>query len=198
MPEESTFKDLIQRVRGGDDAAAAELVRQYEPEIRRIARVRLSGSHLGRLVDSMDICQSVMANFFIRAAAGQFDLENPQQLLKLLVTMACNKVTDQARRQRARRRSEQKGRNVEPEVLEAVADIADTPSAMIARRELLDAARRRLSPGELQLVEERAQGKEWTEIAAATGESPEALRKRLARALDRVGKELGLDAIEDD
>lgn len=198
MLEEVRFRELIGKVRAGDDQAAAELVRHYEPEIRRIARVRLSGSQMGRLLDSMDICQSVMANFFVRVAGGQFDLDSPQQMLKLLVTMACNKVTDQARRQRAQRRSEQKARNVDQEVIEAVADQAQSPSQVVEQRELLQAARARLTPDELFLAEQRGQGKEWAEIAREAGASPEALRKRLARALDRVGKTLGLEKVDED
>src|SRR5260221_3136505 len=59
---------------------------------RRAIRFRLADTNLARLLDSMDICQSVLASFFLRAAAGQFDIEQPQQLVKLLVAMARNKL----------------------------------------------------------------------------------------------------------
>src|SRR5207248_3750064 len=97
MGRDPSFAALIARVRAGGKAAAAELVRQYEGEIRRIIRLRLGGP-LARALDSMDICQSVLGNFFVRAAAGQFDIDEPQQLLKLLVTMARNRLRDHARR----------------------------------------------------------------------------------------------------
>src|SRR5262245_14349631 len=97
MPENDSFTSLIRRVRAGDSAAAEELVRGYEGAIRRAVRVHL-GARLRRALDSADICQSVLANFFVRAAAGQFDLEDPTQLLKLLVTMARNRLTDHARK----------------------------------------------------------------------------------------------------
>src|SRR4051794_13517688 len=100
MSEEASFRDLIRRVRAGDDAAAFELVRQYEPEIRRAVRIRLHDGHMQRVLDSMDICQSVLGNFFARVAVGQFELDKPAQLLKLLVTMARNKLIDKARQQR--------------------------------------------------------------------------------------------------
>jgi hypothetical protein len=58
MPTEGTFRELIDRVRSGDEQAAIDLVRRYEPAIRRAARVRLSVPRLGRLLDSMDIWQS--------------------------------------------------------------------------------------------------------------------------------------------
>jgi hypothetical protein len=67
MAEEPTFRELIRRVRAGEEQASAKLVRRYEPAIR----VRLRGPHLRRLLDSMDAGQSVLLNFFVRAAAGQ-------------------------------------------------------------------------------------------------------------------------------
>jgi hypothetical protein len=35
-----------------------------DPAIRRVVRVRLQDRQLRRLLDSMDICQSVLGNFF--------------------------------------------------------------------------------------------------------------------------------------
>mgnify|MGYP001138158190 FL=1 len=69
--EADGFRALIGRVRNGDEGAAAELVRRYEPAVRRAARVRLVDTRLNRMLDSMDVCQSVMASFFVRAAMGQ-------------------------------------------------------------------------------------------------------------------------------
>src|SRR3954462_198831 len=104
MPEAPTFEELIRRVRGGDQDAAAALVRTYEPAIRRAVRFRLADNRLGGLLDSMDICQSVLMGFFVRAAAGQSALATPEKLLGLLATMARNKLTSHARRQGAQRR----------------------------------------------------------------------------------------------
>ncbi len=98
------FQVLLRRVRAGDGQAAAELVRRYEPAIRRAARVRLVDTRLNRLLDSMDICQSVLASFFVRTALGQYELETPEQLLKLLATMARNKLANQVKGHRATRR----------------------------------------------------------------------------------------------
>ena len=92
------FDELIRRVRGGDEAAAAELVRCYEPVVRRFVRVRLAGSRLRRLFDSRDICQEVLGSFFARAARGQYELDSPEGLLSLLVVMARKKVAMRARR----------------------------------------------------------------------------------------------------
>ena len=75
MSEQTSFEDLIRRVRAGDQDAAADLVKRYEPAIRRAVRFRLTDTRLMRVLDSMDICQSVFASFFVRTANGQFDIE---------------------------------------------------------------------------------------------------------------------------
>src|SRR5262245_55372827 len=99
MSDGDAFSDFIRRVRAGDEQAAADLVRRFEPLIRREVRLRLEDRRLGRLFDSMDVCQSVLASFFVRTAAGQYDLDQPGQLVKLLVQMARNKLASAARRQ---------------------------------------------------------------------------------------------------
>ena len=92
------FTEFVQRIRAGDGQAAAELVRQYEPLVRREIRLQLEDSRLERLFDSMDVCQSVLKSFFVRTAAGQYDLDDPSQLIRLLVTMARNKLASAAQR----------------------------------------------------------------------------------------------------
>jgi RNA polymerase sigma-70 factor (ECF subfamily) len=192
MPQATTFEELIRRVRAGDQEAAAELVRRYEPAIRRVVRFRLPDARLGGLLDSMDICQSVLKSFFVRAASGQYDLETPEKVLGLLAAMARNKLTSQARRQGAQRRGGRLGAG-DGRVLERFAAPGASPSRDVAARDLLEEVRRRLSPEERQILELRGEGHDWAEIALRLGGGAEALRKKHARALDRVAEQLGLD-----
>jgi hypothetical protein len=101
MTPDHSFHDLVRRVRSGDEAAAAELVRHYGETLCRAVRARLTDANLRRLLDSMDICQSVLASFFVRAAAGQYDLDSPGQLVWLLAVMARHKLLRQVERLRA-------------------------------------------------------------------------------------------------
>src|SRR5262245_1727728 len=82
---EEDFADLLRRLRAGDADAARQLVARYEPEIRRTVRIRLTDPRLRRVLDSTDVCQSVLANFFVRVSAGEFDLSQPEQLTALLL-----------------------------------------------------------------------------------------------------------------
>src|SRR5947209_12908794 len=102
--DESPFQDLIRRVRSGDEEAARQLVKEYEPAIKRAARIRLVDSRLRRIFDSSDISQSVLASFFVRAALGEYDLDRPGHLLGLLVAMSQKKLTDHIRAEGALRR----------------------------------------------------------------------------------------------
>jgi RNA polymerase sigma-70 factor (ECF subfamily) len=192
MAEEPSFQELMERVRRGEEAAAAELLRRYEAPLRRVVHVRLVDARLRRLLDSVDICQSVLASFFVRAALGQYELNQPADLLKLLATMARNKLIDQARRPGVER---QLDRQVPLDELphRAVTSPEGTPSQQAALHELVREARRRLAPPERRLLELRDQGLEWAAIAAQVGGNPQALRKRLARAIDLVAAELGLE-----
>ena len=192
IAEEPTFQELIQRVRRGDGEAAAILVRRYEPAIRRAARFRLGHARLSTVLDSLDICQSVLASFFVRAAAGQYDLNEPEQLLRLLVRMARNKVVDHARKEQAERRSHRQV-PLESGAREEVVAGAAGPDQAAATRELFAEVYRRLSLDERQLVDLRTAGHDWASIAGERGANAAALRKQFSRALNRVARQLGID-----
>ncbi|HEV3204189.1 MAG TPA: sigma-70 family RNA polymerase sigma factor [Gemmataceae bacterium] len=192
MSEQDTFRVFIQRIQAGDDRAAAELVQYYEPTLRVVVRRRLTDPRLRRLFDSMDICQSVLATFFVGAAAGQFKLDTPENLIKLLATMARNKLTSWARRHGAARRKPS-GRSLDlQEPIDTPAS-GPTPSQVVANQDLLREFLKRLSPEERRIQELHAAGKSWQEIADQLGGTPAALRMELQRAFARVKKVMGLE-----
>jgi RNA polymerase sigma-70 factor (ECF subfamily) len=198
MSEPTDFTDFIRRIRAGDQEAAAEMVRRYEPLIRRVVRLKLEDRRLGRLFDSMDICQSVLGSFFVRVAAGQYDLDRPDQLLKLLVTMAWNKLAGTARRRHRQRRDQRRITQGGPERLMQLADPTPEPDEQVAGRELLRLFQQTLSEEERQLVDLRSEGLAWADIAARLGGTPQARRMQLARAVERGVRQLRLDEDPDE
>jgi len=189
MSEHTEFAEFIRRIRAGDDQAAKELVERYEPVIRREVRMRLRDPRLYSRFDWTNVCQSVMASFFLRAASGEYDLADAGQLLGLLVVMTRHKLAKQERKHRAARRDYRRLEACDPAYLETRSP-APSPSRMIAGRELLEEFHRRLSSEERLLADLRAQGCEWAEIADQIGGTPQARRKQLARAIDRVEQQL--------
>jgi RNA polymerase sigma-70 factor (ECF subfamily) len=133
----------------------------------------------------------VLGSFFVRVAAGQYDLDDPRRLAGLLVAMARRKAAWQLRRHHALRRDCRR--------LAGGAAVLDgvsaglPPDRIAAGRELLDEVSRRLTPEEWGLAERRARGQQWKDIAAEVGGTAQGRRKQLARALERVLRQLGLE-----
>ena len=186
------FGEFVLRIRRGDAEAAEELVRRYEPLIRREVRLRLEDRRLCRLFDSLDVCQSVLASFFVRAAAGQFDLRSPAQLVKLLAEMARHKLASAARREYSQRRDTR--RVLRGGGLASRAEGRErNPVEIVAGRDFVQRFRAALSPEERQLAEWRSEGVAWSEIASRLGGTADSRRLQLLRAVDRVAHDLGLD-----
>ncbi len=192
MAEDAAFAAFVVRLRAGDDEAARELVRRFESAVRREIRLRLTDANLRRVTGSSDVCQSVLASFFVRIASGQFEVDHPARMLALLLAMARKKLAAAARRHRALRRD---GRRLEATPVDTLGIVGGgpPPCRVVAGRELLEEVRRRLSDEERDLADRRAQGAGWAEIAGELGGTVDGRRMQLTRALDRVSRELGLE-----
>ena len=191
MKKGSSFTALLEQVRNGDQEAASRLVEEFEPVVRRELRFRLRDNRARLELDSMDISQSVLSNFFVRVATRQYDLNEPVDLVKLLATMTRNKVAEKLRNQHRQRRDSR--RTVLGVEGMALASADPTPSRVLAGKEILKLVRRSLSGEERRLVDLRAQGLSWEEIADSLGGSADARRKQMARAIDEIVHKLGLE-----
>lgn len=194
MCEQEKFSGFIRRIRAGDDQAAAELVRRYEPLVRREIRLTTEDHRLDRHFDAADVCQSVMGSFLVRVAAGQYELDQPDQLPRLLVRMARNKLAEAARRQTRQRRDHRRVVGADS-AIGKVAGATPTPSRVVAGKELLARFRELLTVEERQLADLRAEGLSWPEIADRVGGTAQARRMQLARAAERASVILGLTIV---
>jgi RNA polymerase sigma-70 factor (ECF subfamily) len=188
-----SFVDLLGRLRAGEPDAAVELVRQYELDIRIAVRTRLSDPALRRQFDSMDICQSVLASFFVRAAAGQYDLAEPAQLVALLTRMAQNKLAMHARSHYRQRRDVRRARSLDDNAAAPPPDRTPGPDQQAMGRELLEQAYDLMEPEVRRMADSRAMGRPWEAIAGDMGGTPEARRKQFTRAMDRIARTLQIE-----
>lgn len=189
MADQLTFAEFLSRIRAGDDEAAKELVRQYEPLIRREVRMLIGDDRLNRAFDSMDVSQSVLASFFKRAEAGSYQIERFEQLAKLLVAMARNKLVSRVRSERRLIRDARR-LSAEPEVLEQLVDSCPSPSEHLARREELELFKSALRDDERAIYELRTEGLSWAEVAARLGGTGQARRMQFSRGLQRLERQL--------
>jgi RNA polymerase sigma-70 factor (ECF subfamily) len=187
------FQQMIERLRAGDASAAEQLVRDYESIVRRQVRFRLRDPRLGRVLDSMDICQAVMASFFVRAASGVFEIANSKDLVNLLAAIARRKLAAAARAHYQQKRDIRRATQ-NSAIVKKLVDPNPTPGQDAAHRELVARVHGALSTEERQLADLRRDGWEWIEIVKRVGGTPQGRRMQLARAIDRVAGELGLES----
>jgi RNA polymerase sigma factor (sigma-70 family) len=175
--------------------AARWLVERYEQAIRRHIRFLLMDNRLRRVLEEADVCQSVLGQLFAGLREGCFELNEPEQLVGLLRQLVRNKITDQARYWKARRRDYLRNiTRIDPDNSIQLTSPEPTPSRIVAGVELLAEFEGRLSDEERTVFHLRRQGLSWSDIAGRIGGRPEAIRKRFERALKRVGRTLDLGA----
>lgn len=192
--DENSFAAWLERVRAGDEEACKQLVLEYGNEIRAFIRRRLKDPKLRRLFDSEDVRQSALGQLFRCLQGGDFDLERPEDLAKLLMTIAGHKLANKVKAEQRAKRGGGQVANAESDQLQDVADGQPTPSAVVSREELLQRVFDHLSPEERELGEQWYRLDEsWEKVAAerSRSESPDALRKRWTRAVQRVRAQLG-------
>jgi RNA polymerase sigma-70 factor (ECF subfamily) len=115
MSPDDSFAVLLARLRAGDERAAELLVCEFTTRLLALARSRLQAALRGK-VDAEDVVQSVFKSFFVRQAAGQFELTSRDGLWGLLARLTVRKCTARARYFRT------EGRDVHREVSAPAAD----------------------------------------------------------------------------
>jgi DNA-directed RNA polymerase specialized sigma24 family protein len=179
---QSELSQLLSRVRCGDKEAARQLVERFESAVRVAIRTRLSDPRLRRQFDSLDVCQSVLAKFFLYASSGAYDLAEPCQLLALLTRMAENKLGSRARDQLRQRRDIRRLSLVPVEETDVASHEPD-PARQVENQELLARALGLMTPEIRDIAVRRMEGENWPKIAQALGGTPESRRKQFERAI---------------
>jgi RNA polymerase sigma factor (sigma-70 family) len=180
----SEFERLLTRARGGDKEALAQLVQQYEPKVRLVARVLL-GPALRPYLDSVDLVQSVHKSLMIGLRQDKFELATPENLLALALTLVRRKVARQWRRVRRQQR-EPDGAGTLAGVLTTLTHPHDDPARAAqfndSVRQLCDS----LNDGDRRLLELRLAGYSPAELVDTLNLSPVAVRVRMTRLRQRL------------
>src|SRR5262249_25132751 len=97
MMDAATIDDLLHRLRSGDETAAAEVYRAYEPFLRRVVRRRLPTQAQARF-DSGDVLQSVWADLLPGLREARWRFADAGQLRAFLIRVVQNRLIDRSRR----------------------------------------------------------------------------------------------------
>src|SRR5262245_45513855 len=96
MPGESSFDDLLDRLRRRDDDAATHVFQRYAGRLLAVARGRLNPV-LRQKTDPEDVLQSAFRTFFHHVADGDYELIDWESLWGLLVVITLRKCHRQGR-----------------------------------------------------------------------------------------------------
>jgi RNA polymerase sigma-70 factor, ECF subfamily len=108
LPDEaSSDRSLLRHLRDGRADASTRLYLRYFRRLNALTARQIS-KDISRRIDSEDIVQSVFRTFFRRAARGDFDIPEGQEIWGLLLVIALNKARDTRDREHAGKRDARK------------------------------------------------------------------------------------------
>src|SRR5215210_7226124 len=165
MPDEGpSDHSLLRRFRRGQDDGPTLLYLRYAERLRALA-ARQMAQGLAARVDSEDIVQSVFRTFFRRAAEGQYDVPEGEEIWKLLLVIALNKVRAVGAYHRAARRDVRQTAGGESYERALDAESGHDEEALAVLRLVVDEVLDALPPGHRSIIELRIEGHEVAEIA---------------------------------
>jgi RNA polymerase sigma-70 factor (ECF subfamily) len=179
------FRDLMARLRRGDDAAAATVFQEFVARLIRLTRRQLA-TWIRRKVDPEGLVQSVYRSFFARYQAGQFTVADWESLWGLLAVITLRKCVNQAEHWQAARRDV--GQEVKPTpeshstVWQGVAGREPAPDEAAILAETLEQLVQGLSEREREILALHLQGWEIPEISRRVGRAERTVRRTLELA----------------
>ena len=185
-PDADTDQQLLQRYQQGDREAAALLYKRYADRLRALTR-RKSSAVLACRMDPDDIVQSVFRNFFHSARTGGYDVPPGEDLWKLLLVIALNKIRARATFHRAAKRDVRRTRRIDG--LDPATLAKENPYGQSGRtflRLVAEEALASLSPLLRRIVELRMEGYQVHEIAEMTGRSLRTVERTLQNCRKRL------------
>ncbi len=174
----ATDRSLLRAISGGSDDAAAKLYRRYASRVRALAKAQ-SSHDLARREDVDDIVQSVFGSFFRAANQGLYDVPAGEDLWKLFVVIAMNKIRAKGNYHRAAKRDVRLTSGSEALEHASAAELASDDEALVSLQLAVEEALAQLPPLTRQMALLRMQGYDVGEIGRATSRSYRTVERSL-------------------
>ena len=171
---------LLMRFRRGDADAATALYLRYAKRLRALAQKQTAGT-LSVRMDPDDVVQTVFRTFFRRAATGHYQIPDGEELWKLFLVIALNKIRDLGDYHRAAKRNIQRTVGLESSGQAAPANIASDEDSLQVLNLTIDDLLESMSPSQREIVTLRIRGHEVNEMSVSC--------KRAKRTVERVLQE---------
>jgi RNA polymerase sigma-70 factor (ECF subfamily) len=183
--EKVSDSSLLRRLRLGSEDAATELYLRYAHRLRALARAH-SSAGLAARVDADEMVQSIFGSFFRGASSGYYDVPVGEELWKLFLVIALNKIRSKGSFHTAAKRDVR--RNAERDVCDTCEDLPEEQdsAALGFLRLTVTEAMDRLPPEQRKVVSLRIDGHEVADIAAQIGRSKRSVERLLQEARQRL------------
>ena len=177
MTDELTeFRNTLKQLRDGNQEAAWRLTELFAPHVIRVIKKRKQGMPASK-VGTSDFMQMVWQSFF--EEREQFErIRTPDDLVRLLVTMARNKVVDEARRQyQTEKYNVLREQPLPGHDASDLADQRSLPEIVAMARECWEQIMTGQPDRNRRIVELRLEGQNYVDIAADLGIHERTVRK---------------------
>lgn len=188
---------LLRRLRDGEQDAATSLYLRYSKRLTELARKQLSSGMASR-IDPDDVVQSVFRTFFRRVERGDYDIPEGDELWKLLLVIALNKVRAVGAFHHAAKRSVAATRRITGQ--ESPTELGRDNQEFHALRLTIDELLAELPSPQPEVITLRIEGHDVSDIARRTGRSKRTIervlqgfRERLASVIYEDHPELNAD-----
>jgi RNA polymerase sigma-70 factor (ECF subfamily) len=182
---EDRIEELLEKLCSGDDAAAEQVFRLYEPYLRTVVRRQLTPALRARF-DSIDVVQSVWADILSGFREAGWRFLNAQQLRAFLVQATRNRFIDRVRELRPALEREQRLMDH----IKHLASAEPRPSEETRASELWQQILDRCPPAHREILHLKREGKSLAQISEAVGLHPDSIR----RVLRELARQVALDA----
>ena len=188
--KEASDASLLRRLRLGSEDAATQLYLRYAQRLHALARAR-SSPDLARRVDAEELVQSIFGSFFRGASSGYYEVPEGEELWKLFLVIALNKIRAKGNFHRAAKRDVRL--TVGGEYLEEAQQMPEgqDAAALGLLKLTVEEALEHLPDHHREIITLRVEGWEVADIAEKTGRSKRTVerilqdaRKRLAHLLE--------------
>lgn len=181
-------RSLLRRLRGGDGDAATQIYLRYARRLEFLAEKQCAPELRARF-DAEDVVQSVFRTFFRRAERGEYVVPDGEELWKLLLVIAMNKIRANGAYHRAAKRDVRQTHSAGPNEPPA----AEDENALAVLQMVVEQVLEGLGGDYRKIVELRIKGYEVAEIADRTGRAKRSVERLLQEFRKALAAQIGED-----
>jgi RNA polymerase sigma-70 factor (ECF subfamily) len=184
-PEVVSDASLLRRFQSGERDASTELYLRYVGRLQALIAAQ-SSADLARRVDAEELVQSVFRTFFRRAAHGHYSVPDGEEMWKLLLVIALNKVRAAGAHHRAAKRDMRQTVGGEAFECALASKRARDEGALTVLRMVIDEVMEGMPVANRKMIELRIEGYEVAEIGEKVERSKRTVERVLQGFRDRL------------